>query len=95
MLLKWIVVPCLFIIISSNIVLSLEEETKPSENSLISPTASINSSNVDINNVTNPAVSASNDQHEPNVTETTISKSFYHHKKNYFVIKQKKNDKIQ
>ena len=76
MLLKWIVVPYLFIIISSNIALSLEEEVKPSENSLISPTASINSSNVDANNVTNPTVSVTNDQHEPNATETTISKLF-------------------
>lgn len=80
MLLKWIAVPYLFIIFSSNVVLSLKEEV--SENSLINPTASINSSNVDINNVTNPTVSAPNDQHEPNATETTICK--------FFIIKKKK-----
>lgn len=78
MLRKWIVVPYLLLIISSNIVLSLDEDVKPSENSLISPTTSINSSNIDANNVTNPTVSASNDQHEPNATETTICKFFYH-----------------
>ncbi|XP_070508578.1 sodium/hydrogen exchanger 8 [Chironomus tepperi] len=73
MLLKWIVVPYLFIIISSNVALSLEEEIKPSENSLIHSTASINSSNVDANNVTNPTVSGPNEQHESNATETTIT----------------------
>lgn len=71
MLLKWIAVPYLFIIISSNIALSLEEEI--SENSIINKTSNINSTNVEINNVTNPTVSAPNDQHEPNATETTIS----------------------
>jgi len=85
MLLKWIAVPYLLIIISSIFALSLQEEI--SENSLINPTASINSSNVDISNVTNPTVSVPNDQHEPNATETTICKFFIIKKKKYFVIK--------